>query len=239
MRNKPFYLGLLALALVLVGFDVLLFSDDADEAPPAELAATPPAPAAPLPAPAGSCGYSDEAPTVADYASLIRMTDAQVGPDDAEVTFLEFFEPNCPHCINFHSTAQELKARYDDRVKFVFKPVVFWPRSQFQAQALYAAHAEGKFFEMLDAQFSRNNPEGMSADEVAAIADEIGMEGDRMIQRINGGVYRSKMMANRADFEQTGWGYVPAVYINGQLVDSDSRSAACIGQLLDEALASS
>ena len=30
MRNKPFYLGLLFLALVLVGFDVVLFGEDGD-----------------------------------------------------------------------------------------------------------------------------------------------------------------------------------------------------------------
>jgi protein-disulfide isomerase len=238
MRNKPFYLGLLVLALVLAGFDVLLFSSD--DAPEAVLVAVAPAaPLAPLGAPVGACGYSDEAPAVANYASLVRPTDAQVGPADSPVTFLEFFEPNCPHCINFHSTAQELKQRYSDRVRFVFKPVVFWPRSQYQAQALYAAQAEGKFFEMLDAQFALNNPQGLSADQVAEIADDIGMEGDKLIQRINGGLYRSAMMANRADFEQTGWGYVPAVFVNGRLVDSNSRSAECIGQLLDEALASS
>jgi protein-disulfide isomerase len=243
MRNKPYYLGLLALAFVLVGFDVVLFGG-ADE-PAAERSlpvAAAPAVATPepisLPSEPLACSYSAEAPVVENYASLIRPTDASMGPEDASVTFLEFFEPNCPHCINFHSTVQRVKAQYSDRVRFVFKPVVFWPRSAMQAQAMYAAHAEGKFFEMVDAQFALNNPEGLTSDQIKAIADEIGMDGDALVTRINGGVYRSAMMTNRADFQQTGWGYVPAVYINGKLVDNASRTPECIAQLLENELAS-
>ena len=180
------------------------------------------------------CGYSTEAPEVTDLRLADSSTDPQVGPKDAAVTFLEFFEPNCPHCINFHSTAKQVKAAYGDRVRFAFKPVVFWPRSAVQAQAMYAAHAEGKFFEMVDAQFDISSTgQGLSEDQVKQAAESIGMEGDAILQRISGGVYRSKMMSNRADHQQLGWGYVPAIYINGKLVDNDSRTPECIGQLLE------
>ncbi len=242
MRNKPFYLGLLFLALVLVGFDVVLFGGDADA--PASPAGT--AASATLPAAGTSlapdqpmvCGYSTEAPAVPSYASLIRPTDPQVGPKDAAVTFLEFFEPNCPHCINFHSTAKQVKAAYGDRVRFAFKPVVFWPRSSVQAQAMYAAHAEGKFFEMVDAQFGISTTgQGLTDDQVEQAAQSIGMDGAALMQRIEGGVYRGKMMSNRADHQQLGWGYVPAIYINGKLVDNNSRTPECIGQLLEAEMA--
>jgi protein-disulfide isomerase len=173
---------------------------------------------------------------LSNASSIVRPGDAVFGPDNPPVTFLEFFEPNCPHCISFHPVAKRLMAQYDDRVRFVFKPVVSAQNSVYQAQALYAAQGEGRFLDMLDAQFASGHPENMTGQQIAQVADEIGMDGQALVRRIDQGVYRSQMMANRADFIQTGWASVPAVAIDGRLVGS--RTPECLAHLLDEALES-
>ncbi len=233
MRTKPSHFSLLILALLGLG------ALSACEVPPestSPVSESPSGSASLRDEMAGDCQYQADAPVVSNYASLIRSTDAQVGPSDARVTVIEFFEPNCIHCIKLHPTMVEVKQRYDDRVRFVFKPFVNWAESQYQAQAMYAAHAEGKFFEMMGAQFASGKPEQMTREHIVEIADGIGMDGEAMAQRIDGGAYRGKMMADRADFMTTGAQGFPAVYINGQLVESGSRTVGCLSQLIETEL---
>ncbi len=227
---------LILLAFALLSFGVVL---SACEAPPQSTssgAESPSGSASQFDESAGDCPYQADAPAVPNYSALVRSTDAQVGPSDARVTVIEFFEPNCPGCIALHPTMVEVKRRYSDRVRFVFKPFVNWSVSQYQAQAMYAAHAEGKFFEMMDAQFASGQPEQMTRDQIVEVADQLGMDGEAMAQRIDGGVYRGKMMADRADFLGTGAPGFPSVYVNGQLVDSRSRTVGCLSQLIDAEL---
>ena len=131
----------------------------------------------------------------------------------------------------------EVKRRYrSDRVRFAFKPVINWDFSSYQVQALLAAHAEGKFFEMMDAQFASGKPERMSPIQVASVADRIGMDGEAMVRRIDAGADRGTAMAQQADFAAAGARYFPSVYVNGQLVDSQSRTVECLSQLIDDEL---
>lgn len=185
---------------------------------------------------AAGCSYAPNAPVLADVDAIVRPNDAVFGPADAPVTFVEFFEPNCTYCITFHPTAQRVKAQYGDRVRFVFKPIVSAVNSMYQTQALFAAQEEGRFMDMLDAQFASGRPESMTADEIAALADEIGMDGAALVQRIDAGAYRTQMMANRADFMQTRWQTTPAIAIDGRRVAN--RSPECLAHLLEQALES-
>ena len=251
-------------ALVLFGADALLLNR-AEAVPASSTAATPvatpesaPAPvasepvasepvaAAPADAPAfdaavpalalgAVCTFDTAIAPVADWASLVAPTDPSMGNARARVTVIEFFEPNCNHCASQHPVMKVAMQAYSAKARFVFKPVVFWPKSAVQAQALYAAAAEGKFFRMLDLQMARQKPAtGFSEAEIRGMAREIGMNADGLMQRINAGTYRGNMMVQREAFGRTGGNSVPLILVNGRVVGPD-RSAACLGQLIDQA----
>lgn len=214
-------------------------------APSAPATASAPAPASPAAAPAvpaaqaddapatAACGWSTEHAEVTAWRDLIHADDPGHGPASAKVTVVEFFEPNCPHCIHLHPTMRMVQNAFPN-VRFVYKPVVFWPISALQAQALYAAQADGKFDAMLDAQMAQAKQGGLQEADVRTVATSIGMDANALMTRLNSGTYRAKMLSNRQDFGATGITTVPLVLINGKVMGPE-RTTGCFGQLIRQA----
>lgn len=75
--------------------------------------------------------------------------DPAVGPQDAKVTVIQFFDYRCPGCKAVAAPYREMMARHPE-VRFVFKE---WPildngstvTSHYAARAALAAHAQGKY----------------------------------------------------------------------------------------------
>ena len=247
-RDLRLYLGLTVLALVLIGADVLLLSRA--EAQPNATTAVAEAPAAELPpvtnpeptTPAGAevgagqaCTFSTE-PPVQNWQTLVDVREPVFGNRNAGVTVIEFFEPNCPHCAHLAPVMEQVQQQHARQARFIYKPVIFWPRSTLQAQALYAAGQENpaRFQRLLKLQMERQKPEGFNESEVRALIRQAGMNADAVMQRINGGVYRGHILAYRDAFSRTGSNTVPLLLINGRKV-GENRTAACLGQLIQEA----
>lgn len=203
----------------------------ADEAAGASSAQT----EVPAPVAAAECHYDPEKQPVENYRELVSEIDPAKGNPDAPVTVLEFFDPNCPHCGTLHPIMEEVAAEYGDQAHFVYKPFVLWQHSVAQSAALYAAAQEGKFFDMLKLQFANQQRNGLSGDQLRAIAQHIGMDPDVMVQRIQSGIYMSVLQMVRRQGEEIGIQSVPTVLINGRFVDSDSKTVECLGQLIEAA----
>ncbi len=237
-RTGALYAGGAALVLVLAGADALYFGSlekpTAPAAAPAAAATPPPANAEPE----AACAFDERFAPVEDYLTLVGDADPVAGNPDASITFIEFFDPNCPHCKTLHPVMQAMLATYGDRVRLVYKPIALpgWDFSIPQVAALLAANQEGKFAPMLDRQFALQQPGGLSLDQLQAIAREIGMDADRMAQRIRGGLYAGPMQQVYDQGTQLGLRGVPAVLFNGRIVASRSRTLACFSRFVDEAL---
>ncbi len=77
-----------------------------------------------------------------------------VGPKNAKVTIVEFFDFNCGYCKRLApAMLKVIKANPD--VKFVFKPVTFLG-SMPAAKAAMAANKQGKFMEVYEALLMHN-----------------------------------------------------------------------------------
>jgi protein-disulfide isomerase len=248
-RDLRLYMGLAALAFVLIGADVLLLSRA--EAQPSANGTVAAAPAADLPpvtnpAPAvegggnevgaaQACAFAPDAP-VHNWQTLVDAREPVFGNRNANVTVIEFFEPNCPHCAHLAPVMEQVERANARRAKFIYKPVIFWPYSTLQTQALYAAGQENpaRFQRLLKLQMERQKPAGFNETEVRALATQAGMNADALMQRINSGVYRGHILAYRDAFSRTGANTVPLLLINGRKV-GENRTAACLGQLIQQA----
>jgi protein-disulfide isomerase len=149
------------------------------------------------------------------------------------VTVIEYFDPNCPHCKDFHQIMKTLVEAHRDDVRFVFKPFPLRRSSLPEIQALYVAHQEGKFSEMLDAQYARQSRSGIGKRDLRDVASEIGMNPDVLLSRIEQGKYRQKILAQRKKAINIGVESTPTVLVNGYFVKT--RTPECMNTFIERA----
>jgi protein-disulfide isomerase len=183
------------------------------------------------------CKFSADIPVVEDYLRLITFSDPYKGNFDAGVTVIEYFDPNCPHCKTLHPIMNEVIADQGEDARFFMIPFVLWQYSVPQAEALFVAGQDGKYFEMLDAQYERQKPGGLIFDELVQIAVEIGLDKDVFKSRMEKGLNQRMIMARRQEISELGIRGTPSVMINGKFVASDSKSTACITELIEREVA--
>jgi protein-disulfide isomerase len=87
-----------------------------------------------------------------DRAKVYSMPiegDAFDGPADAKVTLVKAYDYACPYCEKIRDTMDELRKRYGNDVRIVFKQLVVHPREAMaSALAVCAANKQGKFLQM-------------------------------------------------------------------------------------------
>ena len=181
-----------------------------------------------------SCELDSRYDPFPNYQILLADYDPTVGPKDAPVTVIEYFDPNCPHCQALHPVMKNVIEKYKDRVLFVYKPYALGAASLPQIEAMYVAQEQGKFAEMLDAQMALGITNGMAVDQVRSVANEIGMDVTELNSSLRAEEYRATVMNVRQYAATTGLSSVPAVIINGKFVGS--RSQACIEQFIEAEL---
>ena len=77
-----------------------------------------------------------------------------VGPKDAKITVVEFYDFNCGYCKRLAPELMKVIKNNKD-VKFVFKPVTFLGSMEI-AKAAMAANEQGKFLEVYEAFMTHN-----------------------------------------------------------------------------------
>lgn len=103
--------------------------------------------------------------------------DASIGPDDAKVTIVEFFDYNCGYCKRATPWIEEAAKKYGDDVRIVFKELPILDdrtkTSRIAARAALAADKQGKYQEM---HFALMNQKRLSGDIVRKTAEDIGLD---------------------------------------------------------------
>lgn len=86
----------------------------------------------------------------ANYDLLVADgRDYSIGPEDAEVTVVEFFDYRCGPCRRSMGYVTALPERFDGKVRVVFKEFpILSPQSRVASLAAFAAGEQGKYLEM-------------------------------------------------------------------------------------------
>lgn len=144
------------------------------------------------------------------------------GPADAPITFIEYADFQCPACSRLAFLREFLEEVHGDEVRFVYRhlPLIsIHDKAVITAEAVEAAHAQGKFWEMHDLLYERQqewNP--LSEDEMRTrlveYAAELDLDTERFAQELNDGVYREKILADYEDYSQYGQMATPTYVIN-------------------------
>ncbi len=101
--------------------------------------------------------------------------DYSIGPDEAPVTVVEFFDYRCGPCRGSLDTISALPERYNGQVRVVFKEFpILSTESRIASLAALAAGRQGKYFEMHQALMQ--SPSRFQDGDIVKIAKDIGLD---------------------------------------------------------------
>ena len=167
----------------------------------------------------------------------VALGDSPVqGPENAPVTVVEFSDYACPACRKAHEIAMEVREAYRGKIRWVFKdyPLERHEGAGTLAEAARCARDQGMFWEYQDMLFL--SPVDPDEQRLAALAEEMGMDGDRFERCLRSGRHREGVLADVKAAEEAGVEVTPTFIVNGRLRPGTPRPEA-FRELIESELA--
>ena len=119
------------------------------------------------------------------YRADLRGDEPQLGPADALVTIVEYSDFQCPFCAKVSEPLKEAMASHEGDVRLIFKhfPLGGHKLAGPAAQATWAAHQQGKFWEMHDLLFA--NQRALGDADLAKYGTQLGLDAARYVRLID------------------------------------------------------
>ena len=156
--------------------------------------------------------------------ALIRPYSPILGPEEAPVTIVEFFDPACEACRAFHPIVKDILAEHDGDVRVVLRYTPFHGEASEQAiRVLEAARMQGVFEPVLEALLEfqpRWASHGAPAPGlILAIAEQAGLNADNAQTQMMAPQTVGVLNQDRADVEAVGVRQTPTFFVNGKPLD--------------------
>ena len=108
-------------------------------------------------------------------------TDHFIGPADAPVTIVEFFDYRCGYCKRSMPFVKDLPEEFDNKVRVVFKEYpIFGGISEDAALAALAAGKQGKYYDMHVALMSLKSNDELTQAKIDELAEGLGVDVKKM-----------------------------------------------------------
>lgn len=155
---------------------------------------------------------------------LIRSYSPIIGPKEAPVTIVEFFDPACEACRAFHPVVKDILTEHNGAVRVVLRYTPFHGEGSEQAiRALEAARMQGVFEPVLEALLE-HQPRWASHGAPApglilAIAEQAGLDPEAAQTQMMAPQTVGVLNQDRADVEAVGVRQTPTFFVNGKPLD--------------------
>lgn len=176
------------------------------------------------------------APLSAEVAEKQRAGDGpSFGPADAKVAIVEYSDFECPFCSRAAAAVKQLKERYGDKVRFVFRqyPLPMHSNAQVAAEASLAAHAQGKFWALHDAMFE--NQRALDRASLEGYAEKAGLDMGKFKKDLDDKKYADVVKADMKLGEEIGVSGTPTMIVGTKRVANPSDFAS-ISKIVDAEL---
>jgi protein-disulfide isomerase len=138
----------------------------------------------------------------------------RIGPEDAPIQLVEFFDYGCPHCVLAKPIFEKVLEDEQGKVieYFMMFPLDAHSNSKSAAAAALAANAQGKFKEMHDILFDRSPMH--TRENVMEYASKIGLDPVKFEKDYNAAF--AQVAADQKQGEGVGVNSTPTVFFNGR-----------------------
>ena len=176
------------------------------------------------------------------------------GPADAKITIVKAYDYACPFCERVRDTMDELRKKYGNDLRIVFKQLVVHPQQATAgALAVCAANKQGKFLQMdqllwdkgfKGRQFDKDATDGGQTQRcwesaagcpiILGFAQELGLNADKLKADMKGDC-QQLLQKDMRDLQALGVSATPAFFINGRYL-SGAQPIDQFVTLVDEEL---
>ena len=140
-----------------------------------------------------------------------------VGPKNAKVTIVEFFDFSCGYCREISPVVKQIIENNPD-VKVVFKPLTFVSDiSKYEAEVAFVAHKHGKFMEYYT---NIMNTKVKTKNDVNNIALKVGLYKSDIEKGIKAGNFDKTLKEVSKLTETLNIHGVPTLFINGSRINT-------------------
>ena len=146
----------------------------------------------------------------------VNENDHIEGPENAEITLVEYGDYECPHCGRAYSIVKKIQEQMGDKLRFVFRN---FPLAQSHPHAMHAAEAaeiaaqDGKFWEMHDILYENQN--ALDDQSLISYAEEIGLDSDKFAEDLENDTFEEKVREDFMSGVESGVNGTPSFFING------------------------
>lgn len=170
---------------------------------------------------------SNPSPAVSE--ALVRPDSPSIGPADAAVTIVEFYDPECESCAAFHSSIKTILKENEGKVRLVSRIMPLHPNSVLAATFIELAGEKGKYYEAQEFVFRKqpewgtiHGPASTVQPDAPALFDkyvvDFGLDPAEFKSALSGNRYADRLARDTADGRSLGVSRTPTIFVNGRVL---------------------
>lgn len=157
-------------------------------------------------------------------ASLPRFLDSPFDPErdhylgnpDAPCVLVEYADYECPYCGRATGMVRELRERMGDELTYVYRHLALvdvHPHAELAAEAVEAAGAQGKFWEMHVELFDHQGD--LDIEDLIGYAGKLNLNVDQFVEDVQSGRFSKRVQEDASSGDASGAHGTPTFFVNG------------------------
>lgn len=136
------------------------------------------------------------------------------GPEDAQLTLVEYVDFECAYCAHATGSWEDLRAHFGDDLRYVVRQLPHHPHGPIAARASEAASNQGMFWPWLDFVFTRQH--ALEREDLIGYAVELGLDVDRFIADLDSPAVIERVERDLASAVASGAHVTPTFFVEGR-----------------------
>jgi protein-disulfide isomerase len=149
-----------------------------------------------------------------------RDSSFSIGPNSAKVQLLEYFDPACETCAQFHPYIKDILEQYGDNIQLVLRYAPLHKDSDKVVVMLEATKKQDMFLEALEASFKTQQywagHNGHNLDALWTIISDLGLDMNQLADDMKNPEVLTIVRQDIEDGKKLGATKTPSYYINGK-----------------------